>query len=127
MSSETRTIDFRETVPLAQGVEVRRICPINGYVSFVVMHFPPGCNALVQVQLAHEKGSAGGPRTGILPTDANTFLALDNATPNVNLHFPVKRGDWFYLRIRNTDGVNPHTISVDIIINPEIRVPVEAR
>lgn len=120
----TRTVDFRETVPLAQGVEVRKVCPITGYVAFVAMHFPPGTSGLVLVQLVHEKGGPGGAKTGILPTDADSSLALDDTTPIFNLHFPVSLGDYFFLRILNTDAGNPHTISVDMIIIAEVKVPI---
>lgn len=117
----TKTVDFRETVAAATGVENRKPCPIAGYVSAVIIHWPPGCAALVGVALIHEAEGSGGKKTGIVPTDVGTFLALDDTTPTFNINFPVKMGDYFLLIIRNADGVNPHTISVDIIINPELK------
>jgi len=114
----TRTVDFREEVAFATGVEAKKPCPIDGYVTAVIIHWPPGCVALVQVGVIHLLGGPGGRQTGIVPTDSGIYLALDDATPILNLYFPVKRGDYFMVVIRNQDDTFDHTISVDIIVNP---------
>ena len=116
----TRTVDFRELVEAATGLEVKKPCPINGYVSAVAIHWPPGCNALVDVAVVHLLGGVGGRQTGIVPTDSGLYLALTDVTPIFYVHFPIKRGDYFMVVIRNADAGHDHTISVDIILNPKI-------
>ena len=116
----TRTVDFREEVGFGTGIEVKKPCPINGFVSAVVMHWPPGCTALVDVGVIHLQGGVGGRQTGIVPTDSGIYLALDDATPIFNLYFPVKKGDYFMVVILNRDDTYDHIISVDIILNPKV-------
>lgn len=124
-STSTRTVDFRHEVASETGVEAKKPCPITGYVSAVVIHWPAGCAGLVQVAVAHLQEGAGGRATGIVPTDSGVYLALDDTTPIFNVYFPVKRGDYFMVVIRNTDMVNSHTISVDIIIVPEMKPEIK--
>ena len=120
----TRTVDFREEVGFGTGIEVKKPCPINGFVSTIIIHWPLGCAALVEVAVVHLQGGPGGRQTGIVPTDSGITLALDDVTPIFNLYFPVKRGDYFMVVIRNADDTFNHTISVDIIVNPIITQPV---
>ena len=114
----TRTVDFRETVDASTGVEAKKPCPIDGYVTAIIIHWPLGCSGLVQVAVVHLRGGVGGTQTGIVPTDSGIYLALEDTTPIFNLYFPVKRGDYFMAVIRNTDNTFAHTISVDIVLNP---------
>lgn len=118
----TRTVDFRETLQPATGVDVRRPVPITGRIERILIHWPAGCFNLVDVAIIHEDGGAGGRKTGILPTDVGTYLALDPSPPPFDVHFPVKKGDYILAVMHNTDGVNPHTISIDCIIVPTVMI-----
>ena len=120
----TRTVDFREAVDSSTGVEAKKPCPIDGHVSTVIIHWPPGCTALVDVAVVHLQAGPGGRQTGIVPTDSGIFLALDDTTPIINLYFPVKRGDFFGVTIRNRDNTFEHTISVDIVVVPILTQPL---
>lgn len=113
---QTRTINFRETVPAATGVEIKKPCQISGHISKVIIFWPIGCIGLVQVAVVHL--DKDGKTEGIIPSSSGTYLALDGANPVFNIHFPVEMGDHIMVIIRNADAVNPHTISVDIFLTP---------
>ena len=73
----------------------------------ITIHFPLGCLALVLVAFSNG-GRQICPEAG--------FIALDDATPTYPINEPVEGGDRLWVEIQNTDGANPHTISVNVTV-----------
>ena len=104
---ETRQVVLSATVPAATAQQIVDFSPLTGRITSVTFHFPPGCNALVDV--AFWKG-------GIQISPKQGFLALDDATPTYPMSEPVRGWDRLWILIRNTDAVNQHTPSVIVTI-----------
>ena len=96
-------MNFRSTVLAATGVVLASSCPLDGSIINITIHFPLGCLALVLVAFG-KGGRQICPEAG--------FIALDDATPVYPTNEPCKGGDRLWVEIQNTDGFNPHTISV---------------
>jgi len=105
----TREVPLKATVPKTTGVKVQLPAPITGTITQVIRHWPPGCEALVEVAFGHNE-------TWVLPSEVDTFVALDSATPVVAISEPVTKGEMLWMIVRNTDSDNPHTISVTATI-----------
>jgi len=69
----TEVIQFQQTLAALQGVQLGDFSPITGRIVQVTFHFPPGCNALVDVAFGIRNTKQVCPATG--------FIALDAATP----------------------------------------------
>jgi len=72
------------------------------------MHFPSGCNALVQVRMLL---GIGGTQIQVTPID-DQFIALDDANYPFIVDREVSKDDIIYVEINNYDSVNAHQISV---------------
>ena len=106
----TKTITYRETVGALAGTRVSYPSELSGLIREINIEWPIGCNNLVQV--AFGRGSEW-----LLPTTPATYMALNNATVKFALESArVVRDDRVWLEIRNTDGLNPHTISAIAIV-----------
>jgi len=105
----TRQVSLRATVPESQGARVAEVSPLTGTITQIVPHWPPGCNALVEVAFGHKD-------TWVMPALVDTFLALDDATPVFVSNEPIGKGEELWMIVRNGDGANPHTISVAVTI-----------
>ena len=95
----------------------------SGTITQCVMHFPPGCNALVEVRMLHN-GKA------ICPVDG--YIALDETTPVFGLLEPCREGDTITAEFINHDESYEHTISVIVSIESEKHIeighpPIEVR
>jgi len=100
----TRQTVFTYPLVALQGVELKEACPLTGFITEVTMHWPKGCNALVDLAFGH-RDEHMCPRSG--------YIALNDATPSWrDLHEPVKKGEDLWAELRNGDGVNPHTPSI---------------
>jgi len=106
-AKQTQQVNFRYTVPAGVGIRAVEQVPLDGRISSVCFHFPPGAMGWVQVAFGH------GSRQ-IMPIGG--FLQLDNATPVFPTSEDVRRNEDIWVVIRNTDGINPHTISVVVTI-----------
>jgi len=109
MAMVTKQVSLRATVPPSQGARVSESSPITGTITQIVPHWPPGCNALVDIAFGHGD-------TWVMPALVDTFLALDNATPVFVSNEPTTKGEELWMIVRNGDGVNPHTVSVAVTI-----------
>jgi len=109
-------LNFRKTVqPLTEEYEIKPSI-WDGTIRQITVHFPPGCNALVEVKVYH-----GG--TQILPEKGG--LALDDATPTFVVNRPVRAGDPIRVEWINHDDTYEHTVSVIVgIIRKPIEVPI---
>ena len=103
MPKQTQQINFRYTVQPGQGLRAVEQVPLDGIISSVCFHFPPGAMGWVQVAFGHGYKQ-------IMPIAG--FLQLDNATPVFPAAEVVHRNEDIWVVIQNTDGINPHTISV---------------
>lgn len=100
----TRQVVFAYALPALKGIELKAACPVTGLITEVTMHWPKGCNALVDLAFGH-KDVHVCPRSG--------YIALNDATPSWrNLHEPVEKGEDLWAVLRNGDGANPHTPSI---------------
>ena len=101
----TKQLPFRETINALNEVELREPCPITGYITDVLMHFPEGCNSLVEIAVDYE-----GRR--VCPRGADEYIALNNATEKFKVDYPVKSGRPVIVIVRNFDALNSHTPSI---------------
>jgi hypothetical protein len=100
---ETTQVSIQQNVaPLQGGVFVAN-CPWDATITSITLHFPAGCNALVDVAVGHSN-------IHICPHEG--FIALDDATPVIPVHETVRAGEQLFAEIRNGDAINPHAISV---------------
>jgi hypothetical protein len=112
MAATTRELVLRQTVPPLQGYVVGKGSPLTGKILQVMRHWPGGCNALVDLAVGHGD-------TWLLPNETDMFVALNNATPVVNVDEPVYKSEELWMVVRNTDAINAHAISVTFIIQGE--------
>ena len=110
MPKQTQQINFRHTVLAGQGLRDEEDVPLDGIISSVCFHFPPGAMGWVQVAFGH--GSKQ-----IMPISG--FLQLDDATPIFPCAEVAHRNETVWVIIQNTDGINPHTVSVIATIEGE--------
>lgn len=100
-----REFRIQQTVAAATGVILRQLPPFDGYIKEVKIHWPPGCNGLVDVRVGH------GTKQ-FCPFEG--FLSLDAVTPTYPFDEYVEHTENIWVEIQNTDAGNPHTISVMI-------------
>lgn len=101
----TKEVPLAFTIPALQRVKIAELCPLTGRITSVTMHFPAGCNALVHMAFGH------GDRW-VVPSEVNTFVSLDAATPVFPTNEPVNKNEHLWAEIRNGDALNPHSVSV---------------
>ena len=105
----TREVPLRATVAPSTGTRIELPAPIAGRITQVIRHWPLGCSALVDVAFGHGD-------TWVLPSEVDTFVALDDATPIIAVSEPVTKGEMLWMIVRNGDAGNPHTITVTATI-----------
>jgi len=102
-------IPFSYTLTLAgtptSGVRLSEHAPFAGHVTSVMIHWPPGSNALVDVVVGHGV-TQFCPREG--------YLALDDATVFFPFNEWLDDQEELWVEMRNGDAVNPHTITVTL-------------
>jgi len=86
----------------------------DGTIKQVLMHFPDGCNALVDVAVCLEQER-------LIPRGEDEYVALDGSTPIFPSDYPIKAGQRIRVYINNHDETYPHTITVIISIKTERR------
>ena len=109
MVEVTREVPLRATVPAGQGTRIELPSPLTGKITQIIRHWPAGCIGLVDVAVGHKD-------TWVLPSETDTYVALDNATPVIVVHEPIEKGEMLWMVVRNTDSVNPHTITCTFVI-----------
>jgi len=103
MPIRTEQIQFRQTLAPQQAVRLIDTVPIDGKITSVTVHFPPGCLAAVDIAFGYQTRQ-------IIPFEG--FLALDDATPVFPVSEMVKRYDTIWCVMQNGDPIWPHTPSV---------------
>lgn len=111
MPKNIREIRIQQNVLQNQGVILNQPPPFDGYIKEVKIHWPPGCNGLVDVRVGH------GP-VQFCPFEG--FLSLDNVTPTYPFDEYIVHTENIWVEIQNTDGLFPHTISVMINIEEKV-------
>lgn len=96
-------LNFRETVGTLSEITKAKTCQTKGTINQITMHFPSGCNALVDVAV-FKNSQQIVPDTG--------FISLNDATPQFFIDKPIDVGDEITVRFVNADSAWPHTISV---------------
>ncbi len=103
MAIKTEQVVLSQTLQPLQGLKLEDDVPIDGEMVSVVPHFPEGCKALVNIAFGHGLEQ-------ICPSEG--FIALNDATPVFQVSELVKKGDVLWAIMENSDGENPHTVSV---------------
>ena len=109
MPMQTQQINFHETVQPLTGIRVEEYIALDGRISSVSLHFPGGCNALVDIAVGHSSKQ-------FLPIGG--FIALNDATPVYPVSEMVSRQEAVWCIINNTDALQ-HTVSIAITIEGE--------
>ena len=109
MIAVTREVVLTATLPPGSGVIIRKPSPLMGRITQIIPHWPGGCNALVDIAFGHKD-------TWVMPSEVDTFVALDNATPIIQVNENIDKGEELWMNCRNRDAVNPHTVSVTLTI-----------
>ncbi len=109
MAVVTKEVRLQQTLAPLQGVKVRDFSPLTGRIVQVIPHFPDGCNALVDLAF-------GRSDAWVIPGQVDTFIALNDATPVLQVEEPVFKGEELWMVARNGDAVNPHSVSILITI-----------
>lgn len=105
--SQSRLIVFRQNLAPLQGVRLQEIVPFAGEISQVSMHFPLGCNSLVDITVGHGN-------TQFCPQ--NGTIAKDDANPEYFFHEGVTKDEQVWCEMANGDGINPHNVSVEVTV-----------
>lgn len=109
---EVRKVSFKYPVLALTGVRLEEPCPLSGLITEVTMHWPDGCGSpagpLVAMSFGHRDVHVS-PGSGM--------LWLNNATPSWrDLHEEVKKGETLWAVMENHDGLNPHNLSVIVVV-----------
>jgi len=82
--------------------------PFSGYIKQVTLHWPDGCNHIVDVRVGH------GPRQ-FCPKEG--FLALNDVTPTYHFNELVSGGqESIWVEMINGDSANKHAITVTVTL-----------
>lgn len=110
---EIQQIKFARTLTIAgtegSGATIYEDCPFNGYIKAVAIHWPEGCNALVDVAVGHGN-------TQFCPRGTGEYLALNDTTPTYPFNEEVMQGEEIWVEMRNRDAANPHSLTVTISV-----------
>ena len=115
MLKKIEQIPFAQTLAVAgavgSGVILEETAPFSGYIKQVTIHWPDGCNALVDVRVGH------GVKQ-FCPDEG--FLALNDATPAYPFNEWVVDQETIWVEMRNRDGGWPHNITVTVTLEGEV-------
>jgi len=107
MPKTIEQIPFSYTLNPLQGVVLMEYAPFAGYIKQVSIHWPDGCDALVDVRVGHHTKQ-------FCPDEG--YLALNDATPTYPFNEYVADHEEIWVEMVNTDGVNTHSITVTVIL-----------
>lgn len=110
MVADEKQLNFSQTALAGQGYLLKQSYPRAGKITEIIFHFPPGCNALVDMALFKD----GRPFYPL-----NGYLALNDATPVCYVEAPYYINEPLELEIRNRDGGNSHSVTCTVTIRYE--------
>lgn len=101
-------IPFSHTLTPGETLTLREHAPFPGYLTFVTIHWPDGCNARVDVAVVHGL-------TQFCPRE--NYLALNDATPTYEFGKRIHVDDHEEIKVRlQNRGALDHTTTVSVII-----------
>lgn len=104
-------IPFFATLLPGQGAQLTEDAPFDGCIKMVILHFPSGCNSLVDVAVEH-----GGKQFCPSPDYMQHYIALDDATQSYAFNEPVKATEPISVIMQNTDSEYSHSVSCTIML-----------
>ncbi|GAI58220.1 unnamed protein product, partial [marine sediment metagenome] len=88
-----------------------RYSPIGGVLDSAILHFPAGCETLVEIFVNNGTNQVlPAPATG--GTQGNIGIALDAVTQSFDINLPIEQGTPLEVVVINHDEINSHTVSV---------------
>lgn len=105
MAVVTRQVSLRATMEKETGIRIEKPSPLTGTIIQVMPHWPPGCLTYVDIAFGHGD-------TWVMPSEVDTFLSLDDATPVFQYSEPIAKGEVLWMIAKNADSLWPHTVSV---------------
>ena len=106
MPQKIEQIPFAYNVLATSGVILTEDVPFSGYIKQVSIHWPDGCNGLVDVKVLH----------GVKQFCPNNgYLHLNNATPTYPFNEYVYDKEPIRVEIHNADGLD-HAITVAVTL-----------
>lgn len=119
MKKRLPEINYRVITTSLDVTRTIRYSPIKGIINSCILHFPSGCNSLVEIFLnIGTRQILPYPVKGSGAT--NTGIALDNTTQSFAINEAVDKNDPVELVINNHDDTETHTISAIIFVSPEV-------
>lgn len=101
-------IPFSHTLMPGETLTLREYAPFPGYITFVMIHYPDGCNARVDVAVVHGL-TQFCPREG--------WLSLNDITPTYEFGKRIHVDDHEEIRVKlQNRGAEDHTITVTVIV-----------
>lgn len=101
-------IPFSHTLTPGETLTLREYAPFPGYITFVTIHWPDGCNAKVDIAVVHGL-TQFCPREG--------WLSLNDITPTYEFGKRIHVADHEEIRVKlRNRGAEDHTITVTVII-----------
>jgi len=101
-------IPFSHTLVPGETLTLREYAPFAGYLTFVTIHWPEGCNARVDVAVVHGL-TQFCPREG--------WLALNDITPTYPFGKRIHADDHEEIKVMlQNRGLADHTITVTVMI-----------
>ena len=97
-------IPYSWSVPATLLIRLREYAPFSGVIKQVILHFPDGCNALLDIRVGHGTKQFC-PNAG--------FLALNDATVPYYFEEEVKDKEEIWVELGNYD-VLAHNITVTV-------------
>ena len=109
MPEIAKQVPLSYTVQPLETIKIAELSPLTGRIKSVAMHFPEGCDALVHVAFGHGE-------VWVFPSEIDTFISLNDATPVFPSNEPVEKGEHLWAEIQNADGGHPHSIAVIVTV-----------
>lgn len=113
-----RQMTFKKTVEPLTGYDLKDEVLVDGVIEEVLMHFPDGCDSLVDIAVDYE-----GER--VIPEDRGKYIALNDATPVFKSNTPVLMGKEVWVTVNNYDDTFPHTVTVVVTVKGTMWVKEE--
>ena len=107
-------LNFRKTVPSLTYEKVEHPIIYRGKITKVSMHFPPGCNSLVEARLIFIDSE--GEIHYIVPSIPDSYIALDDVTQPFEVDFEITGRGTLRAEFQNHDNTWEHTISIIVTL-----------
>ena len=99
----TEQVKFEQEIPALTGYILSEEVPFNGHIKSILIHFPLGCNGLVDVSVEYDQHHIC-PREG--------YVNLNDATPLFEVDIEVEKGKPLEVEFRNADDTYSHSPKV---------------